>query len=121
MPVKSLNSAVLRWPDREAVLKKARLWAESAGRGNESVTGIYCYGSITGDRWGFGSDLDILIEVSASAKPFDRRSLEFTLPDCGVPVDMSVYTGSELARFRREGRRFINEFDRESIILYSAL
>jgi hypothetical protein len=119
MPVRSSSSAVLRWPDRNDVLKKARTWAETTGRGNRSVIGIYCYGSITGERWGVGSDLDILIEVGASTGPFEKRSLEFSIPDCGVPVDMSVYTTSELDAFRREGRRFIDEFDRWSIVLYA--
>ncbi|OHD62948.1 MAG: hypothetical protein A2176_04885 [Spirochaetes bacterium RBG_13_51_14] len=120
MPVKSLNSAVLKWPEREATLEKARYWAETVGSRDASVVSIRCYGSIADGRWGTGSDLDVLIEVDRSDKPFDKRSLDFTLPDCGVPVDMVVYTSSELCRFRREGRRFIREFDGKSIVLYSA-
>jgi predicted nucleotidyltransferase len=121
MPVKSSSSAILRWPDRNEVLKKAKEWAGTIGRGNRSVVGIYCYGSISDERWGVGSDLDILIEVSASSGPFEKRSLEFSIPDCGVPVDMSVYSTSELEAFRREGRRFVLEFDRGSMVLYRSV
>ena len=68
MPVKSLHSAVLKWPERETVLEKAGSWAGTVGRGNEKVVSIRCVGSMADGRWGFGSDLDILIEVLSSEK-----------------------------------------------------
>ncbi|MBN2161099.1 MAG: nucleotidyltransferase domain-containing protein [Spirochaetes bacterium] len=118
MPVRSLDSAVLRWPDRRAVLEKAREWAETTGRGDPSVVSILCHGSMADGTWGVGSDLDIMIEVRSSAIPFESRPLEFTPPDCGVPVDMTVYTTEELEGLRAEKRRFTLSLDRSSIALY---
>ena len=120
MPVKSIHSALLKWPDSETTLKKARSWAEALGRGNSLIAGIRCFGSIADGRWGIGSDLDILIEVRSSETPFERRSLGYPLPECDVPVDLVVYTAPELSRLRSEGSRFIREIERDSIVLYSA-
>lgn len=120
MPVRSSRSAVIKWPDRGTVLAGARSWAAALGPTRPEVARILCFGSVTGDRWGVGSDLDVIIVVASSEVPFEKRGLDYPLPECGVPVDMAVYTAEELARFRSEGRRLIDELDRASLVLYRA-
>jgi hypothetical protein len=100
------------------VLERARAWADETGRGNHNIMSIRCTGSIADGRWGVGSDLDIVMEVQSSAIPFDARGRDFSPPECGVPVDLSVYTTEELVMFRKEGRRFTRELDCSSIVLY---
>jgi predicted nucleotidyltransferase len=121
MPVRSLNSAVLVWPDLASVLTAANAWAAEIARDRPEVRRVLCFGSAARGTWGVGSDLDLLVEVAASDTPFERRSLAFAPPRAPVPVEILVYTTDELARMRREGRRFIREVDAGSMVLYAAL
>ena len=118
MPVKLLNSAILKWPDENTVLEKAKIWAQKTGSKNNNIAKISSFGSITTGRWGVGSDCDILIELEICSLPFMERSLGYNTSDIPVPVEIVVYTTGELIAMRKEGHRFMREFDRDSIDLY---
>ncbi len=118
MPVRSLNSAVLKWPDRREVLKQARQWAKKLAAGHPEIRSIHCFGSITDDRWGVGGDLDILIEVSHSEKDFLERGTDYTSESLPVAADILVYTTEELVSMRSKKSRFIEEFDRNQETLF---
>ena len=60
MPVRLLNSAVLKWPEQAAVLKKTKQWANLEGKRDDNIKHIYCFGSVVSSDWGIGSDIDIL-------------------------------------------------------------
>ena len=62
MPVRSLTSAVFKWPDRDAVLSAAREWAQALRRRDASVEQVACVGSYARGDWGVGNDLDFLVE-----------------------------------------------------------
>ena len=119
MPVKYTNSAVLKWPDRQRILESATIWAEKIGQTDKAVISIRCFGSIASDRWGVGSDLDILIELESSSKPFMERSLDYTPLNIDVPVEILVYTTKELSDMEKQGYRFIKELKKNAIVLYS--
>lgn len=118
MPVRSLRSAVLRWPDRNAILDEAARWALRTGRACTEIERILCYGSIVAGNWGVGSDLDIAIVLESSDKPFVARSADYDIAGIGVPVDCSVYTREELDRLRAGKARIIDELDNRSMLLY---
>ena len=119
MPVKSLNSAVRKWPDRNKVIREARKWAKQLARKNSSVKNIYLFGSATNfEKWGVGSDIDILVELKESSIPFTRRSPSLNPSNISVPAEILMYTTGELERMRKENRRFIREFDKNSIRLF---
>jgi predicted nucleotidyltransferase len=120
MPVRSLNSAVLVWPDLAAVLPAARDWAARLAKERPEIRRILCFGSAAKGTWGVGSDLDVLVEVAASDTPFASRPLSFEPPPVPVPVEILVYTTDEIERMRREGRRFIRDVDSASLVLYDA-
>ncbi|MDP3768521.1 MAG: nucleotidyltransferase domain-containing protein, partial [Dehalococcoidia bacterium] len=63
--------------------------------------------------WGVGSDVDLLVIVSASAHPSERRALEWDATDLPVPADVLVYTEEEWASLR--GRRFHDSVMREVV------
>jgi hypothetical protein len=65
-----------------------------------------------------GSDLDILIEVSHSEKNFLERGSDYTSESLPVSADILVYTSEELETMRREGGRFIKEFENEHVTVY---
>jgi len=95
MPVRSLNSAVFKWPDREAVLAAARAWAGSLSLCDPSVRSVFCVGSCARGDWGVGSDLDVIVIVDdAELSPVERRR-RYEPTHVPVPADVWVYTRSE--------------------------
>ncbi len=117
MPVRLLGSAVLKWPDREKVIEAARKWARSVSKMHPQILRIGIVGSCARGDWGVGSDLDILLEVSKSKEPFGRRLLNLDTSQIPVPTEMLVYTKDEIAKMRKDGRRFILEAERIGIWL----
>ena len=63
MPVRSLNSSVLKWPDAKTVDAAARRWAEKIAQDKKYVLKIGYFGSYARGDWGVGSDLDLIIIV----------------------------------------------------------
>jgi hypothetical protein len=50
-----------------------------------------------------GSDLDVVILVSATDTPWERRAAEWDLTDLPVPADVLVYTVEEWERSGKRG------------------
>lgn len=109
MPVRSLNSSVLKWPDRNMVEAAGRRWADRAARDRADVTRIGYTGSYARGDWGVGSDLDIVIIVHDASQPFERRGLEWDATDLPVPADVLVYTEAEWRALEAEKRRLTRE------------
>ena len=62
--------------------------------------------------WGVGSDLDLLIVVERSDRPFARRAADWDATNLPVPADVLVYTEGEWKRLPTGGR-FGRTLDRE--------
>lgn len=97
MPVRSLSSSVLKWPEQEAVFQAFRSWAEKA-QADPRILGIGLFGSLVQGNWGPGSDLDVIIVLKDSSLPFIERGRDFDLMEIPVPVDLLVYTLKEWER-----------------------
>ncbi|MDP3775390.1 MAG: nucleotidyltransferase domain-containing protein [Gemmatimonadales bacterium] len=95
MPVRSLGTAVLVWPDAATVRKAALRWAEDLRRADESVAAVGYFGSYARGDWGVGSDLDLVVIVADSPLPFERRAARFDATGLPVPADLLVYTRTE--------------------------
>ncbi len=120
MPVRSLTSAVLKWPDREEVLRKAGKLATEAAVSDRSIEMIIAYGSITEpQRWGVGSDLDLILVVAETDRPFIERSSCYNFGSPGVPVDLTVYTVEEFKKLNNEGRYLSKILKTNSIVLFN--
>ena len=117
MPVRSLNSSVLKWAKREEVLGAAKLWAEKIAKNHPEVLRIGCFGSYTRGDWGVGSDIDLLVIVARSDKPFIYRAADFDATELPVPADVLVYTQDEWQQLQRLGR-FSEQVKSEVIWLY---
>ena len=61
MPVRSLNSSVLKWPRREEVEEALLSWVEKEKRKNPDILRIGVFGSYNTPFWGVGSDLDVVV------------------------------------------------------------
>ncbi len=104
MPVRSLNASVLKGPDAHAVDEAVRRWAERLAAGRPEVVRTGYFGSCArGDR-GVGSDLDLLIVVERSDRPFARRAADWDATDLPVPADVLVYTVEEWKQISSGGR-----------------
>jgi predicted nucleotidyltransferase len=98
MPVRSLHSSVLRWPDRSTVEAAARQWARQVAAGRSDVVAVGWFGSYPAGNWGVGSDLDLVVVLEATLEPFERRAVGFDTTTLPVPADLLVYTRAEWER-----------------------
>jgi hypothetical protein len=117
MPVRSLNSSVLKWPDADTVDRAVREWAAEVGHKRSEVLQIGYFGSYARGNWGVGSDLDLLIIVESSGSPFERRGLDWDVTGLPVPADVLVYTKHEWEAFGNRGR-FYSAAMREGVWVY---
>ena len=104
MPVRSLSSSILKWPDAQMVDRAIRRWANEVGQHQKDVQRIGYFGSYARGNWGVGSDLDVVSIVRSSEQPFEWRAVEWDLTGFPVPVDVLVYTEKEWQSLIRQGR-----------------
>jgi len=97
MPVRSLRSSVLRWPDAATVGQAVRRWAaEVASKPDrDRVLRVGYFGSYARGDWGVGSDVDLVMIVESSDQPFERRAARWATTALPVPADLLVYTRDE--------------------------
>jgi predicted nucleotidyltransferase len=117
MPTRSLSSSVLRWPDRATVHAAAAAWSEAQRRLRAEIVRIGYFGSYATDRWGVGSDLDLVVVVKTADQPFDRRTLGWDLHGLPVPADLLVYTKAEWDRLMQTPGRFQHHLAHDTIWL----
>lgn len=104
MPVRSLTSSVLTWPDARTVQQAARRWAEEAAQQRPEVLRVGYFGSYARGDWGVGSDLDLIVVVQHAAEPFMPRATRWDTTGLPVPADVLVYTVDEWRAVRPESR-----------------
>lgn len=114
MPVRSLRSPVLRWPDREMVRRAAAEWARREAPRHPGLVRLGYFGSYARGDAGVGSDLDLVAVVERSDAAFERRALAWDLADLPVPAEILVYTREEWERMQREGGRFARVLEQET-------
>lgn len=117
MPVRSLSSSVLKWPNAQQVDQAVRAWASQTARQHADICSIGYFGSYARGDWGVGSDLDVIVVLEHSDQPFERRSSEFDLIEVPVPVDLLVYTKDEWKALPGDGR-FYQTMRREAVWIY---
>lgn len=103
MPVRSLNSRVLRWPDAREVLRAVSNWAEHRAAERPDVEAIGVAGSYARGNWSVGSDVDIVVLVRSSETPFMARPRSWSLEGIPVPADLLIYTRAEWREMKRRG------------------
>lgn len=106
MPVRSLRSPVLRWPDRSTVLAAVEEWARRESAGQPDLLRLGVFGSYARGDCGVGSDLDLVAVVAGSDLPFERRSAGWDLLSLPVPADLLVYTRKEWEALLGSAGRF---------------
>jgi uncharacterized protein len=120
MPVRSLSSSVLTWPDARTIDHAVRCWVEKIVTHRREVLRIGYFGSYARGDWGVGSDLDLVIVLESSEQPFERRGIEWDVSELPVPADILVYTQAEWHALSQQ-RRFYHTLRREAVWVYVAL
>ncbi len=118
MPVRSLNSSVLKWPDRAAVDQAARAWVQAEAERHPEVQKLGYFGSYARGDWSVGSDLDLVAIVDQSSVPVERRALSWDLLGLPVPAELLIYTPDEWEDLRRQGGRFVRVLERAVVWIY---
>jgi predicted nucleotidyltransferase len=118
MPVKSLNSSILKWPNKNTVDQAVRSWSAEQGRQRSGLRKLGYFGSYARGDWGVGSDLDLIAIVDDTAEPFERRALSWELNGFPVPAELLVYTAKEWQQMQNENKRFIRVLNKEVIWTY---
>src|SRR5882672_9764408 len=106
MPVRSLNSSVLVWPNRSQVDNAVRRWAADVAAARPEVRRLGYFGSYARGDWGVGSDLDLIAIVATSCEPRERRGLGWDTSTLPVPADLLIYTEAEWQQLETEQGRF---------------
>lgn len=117
MPVRSLNSSVLKWPDAHTVDQAVRRWAKKVLQQRKDILRIGYFGSYARGDWGVGSDLDLVIVVKKSDQPFEKRAIGWHLEELPVPTDLWIYTEEEWQSLDQRGR-FYKTLMEESVWIY---
>ena len=95
MPVRSLSSLLLQWPDRRTVHDAVTRWAGELAAQRADLERVGYFGSYARGDWGVGSDLDVVVVLRRSDIPFTRRALGIDATALPVPADVLVYTVAE--------------------------
>ncbi|MBI5035449.1 MAG: nucleotidyltransferase domain-containing protein [Chloroflexi bacterium] len=117
MPVRLLNSSVLKWPYAQSVDQSVRRWAEQMAQTQENIQRIGYFGSYARGDWGVGSDLDVIVIVDDSEQPFEKRARQWDTQTLPVPVDILVYTMQEWDSLQKQNR-FQQTLSKEAIWIY---
>lgn len=94
-----MNSSVLKWPDKESVIRAVHDWAGNIGTNDYNILKIGYFGSYARDDWGVGSDIDHIVIIDSSTEPFESRALKWDTTVLPVPAECVVYTQNELKKF----------------------
>lgn len=118
MPVRSLSSSVLVWPNREEVLAALARWAQREAARHPELVRLGCFGSYArGDR-GPDSDLDLVAVVRECDTPFELRAVCWATEQLPVPVQLLVYTLAEWQDLSARGGRFARVREAETRWVY---
>ena len=117
MPVRSLTSPVLKWPDAQTVLRALQHWVEIVAKERPDLIQIGYFGSYARGDWGVGSDLDLIIILKKSDQPFERRAAAFNTLELPVPTDILIYTQAEWQSLKGQ-RKFFQRIEREVVWVY---
>ena len=117
MPVRSLSSSVLTWPDAQVVADAVRQWVREVVLRRPEVVRVGYFGSYARGDWGVGSDLDLIIILERAKEAFERRAASWDVTGLPVPAEALVYTVPEWDRLMRS-TGFGKTVSRETVWVY---
>lgn len=95
--------------DGKRIISEIKKLAKRVAEKHKNIENIYLFGSYANGNAGFRSDADILIILSQDDRPIKERLGDFIMEfsDAPVPIDVLVYTQSEIEMAMEENNRFL--------------
>ncbi|MDB9525791.1 nucleotidyltransferase domain-containing protein [Oscillatoria sp. CS-180] len=115
MPVRFLNSSILRWPSKKQVDGALRQWVLEQDECLDDVMALGYFGSYARGTAGKGSDLDVVAILTESHLPFHQRSTHWNFLSIPVPVEAQIYTRAEWQQLAVNQPRFYNTLLQETV------
>lgn len=114
MPMRSLRSSVLKWPDRHAVDEGLAAWVAREGPRHRGLLHLGLFGSYARGDAGVGSDIDLIAILEESSVPAGQRACDWDLLSLPLPAEILVYTREEWELLQHQGGRFASTLRREA-------
>lgn len=105
----SYGSVTVTWLDRAALLREARLAADFLTQEHSEVSGVLLFGSAARGDAVPGSDLDLLLILRRSDRPFLERIPHYTPDVPGIALQVLPYTEEEYLRLLEEERGILRD------------
>ena len=118
MPVRSLNTSVLKWPDQTEADRAVRLWAAAEMGRRTDIVRLGYFGSYARGNWGVGSDIDLIAVVDETSLPFERRAVDWRLENLPIPSEILIYTIDEWQCLLSKDSRFARMLKSEVVWIY---
>jgi len=118
MPIRSLSTSVLRWPDRSEVERAVRKWAARQAEERPELVKVGYFGSYARGDWGVGSDVDLVVVVGHSNLPFERRAISWDTSTLPVAVELIIYTATEWRDIGFSATRFARTIREETVWVF---
>ena len=115
MPVRSLHSSILKWPNKQDVDRAVRSWIRTQKNHHNGVIRAGYFGSYADNSWGVGSDIDVVVIVDRDPLPFEGRSAGWDTSSLPVPTDLLVYTLAEWLRAIAAKSRFAEILNNQTV------
>jgi predicted nucleotidyltransferase len=106
MPSKSWNSVVVRFIDRDAVIRSLREAVAEAKARYPEIVKVYLFGSLVNGTWTADSDADLIVVVRKEFREFGD-SCPYQIYTRAIPTDSLVYSEAEFERLASDPTSFV--------------
>lgn len=121
MPVSSLNSVKIRSCEPETVIAALKKWTQKICSLKPEIEALGYFGSYATNRYGPGSDLDVLIILRESPhQRFFDRIPELYPASFPIGVDIFAYTRTEVERMESDASPWLRHIMHEIIWVFES-
>lgn len=114
----SSSTVAITYFDRAGVRQAAEALACELAARHPEVEEVILFGSVA---WGTpvpGSDVDLMLVLSGSDRPFPHRIARYVPTNFPVGLDVFPYTRGEIARMRADGNLLVLDALRRGVTLF---
>ena len=113
-----MSTVSVTWFDKQAVWRAVEAYAAALAARHPDIEEIRVFGSLVNGTPVPGSDVDVLIVLSGSDRPFLDRIPTYLPGEFPCPVDVFPYTRAEIARMTAGGNTLIAAALREGRTIF---
>lgn len=106
-PKVSSSSLKVFWLNRKETTRRLQIAMKALKERHPEIGRAVLFGSLERGDAVPGSDADVLVVLSATDLTVDERAAVYRPEGVGIPVDLFVYTRTELDGMLADGNRFV--------------